>query len=146
MKVDQMKKKLRDLKKLEIKIRFSSQNIQANKVLVWNDFFSTKNVYDKEVRYNIAFLYECSHEEMKAIVDEYFAYVYYTYYRESGIILDEVFEPRILNKLGLPPTATWEEVKEKFRALAKIHHPDQGGNAKKFMEVYEAYKKLKNKK
>lgn len=43
--------------------------------------------------------------------------------------------------LGLPVTATPEEVKAKWRELCMIHHPDRGGNPVEFDEVRQAYKK-----
>lgn len=42
--------------------------------------------------------------------------------------------------LGLPETATPEEVKAKWRELCMIHHPDRGGNAVEFNEIRRAYK------
>ncbi len=41
--------------------------------------------------------------------------------------------------LGVSRTATTDEIKKAFRALALKHHPDRGGNAEKFKEVSEAY-------
>jgi len=45
-------------------------------------------------------------------------------------------------KLGLPENASKAEVKSAYFSLAKKLHPDNGGNAKKFNEVTEAYKRL----
>lgn len=42
--------------------------------------------------------------------------------------------------LGLPDTATPEEVKAKWRELCMVHHPDRGGNAVEFNEIRKAYK------
>lgn len=42
--------------------------------------------------------------------------------------------------LGLPETASPEEVKAKWRELCMIHHPDRGGNPVEFDEVRRAYK------
>lgn len=42
--------------------------------------------------------------------------------------------------LGLPDTATPDEVKAKWRELAMIHHPDRGGNVVEFNEIRKAYK------
>lgn len=41
--------------------------------------------------------------------------------------------------LGLDPTATKNQAKSAFRAMAKIHHPDVGGDAEKFAIINEAY-------
>lgn len=42
--------------------------------------------------------------------------------------------------MGLPDTATPEEVKAKWRELCMIHHPDRGGNAVEFNTIRKAYK------
>lgn len=42
--------------------------------------------------------------------------------------------------LGLPETATPDEVKAKWRELVMIHHPDRGGNPCDFNEIRKAYK------
>ena len=41
--------------------------------------------------------------------------------------------------LGLRETSTLKEVKEAYRNLAKIHHPDKNGNAETMNEVSNAY-------
>lgn len=40
--------------------------------------------------------------------------------------------------LGLPSSATTEEIKNKFKELAKVHHPDSGGSANEFIKISEA--------
>ena len=42
--------------------------------------------------------------------------------------------------LGLPPTATPDEVKHRWRTLCSTLHPDRGGNPVEFDEVRRAYK------
>ena len=44
--------------------------------------------------------------------------------------------------LGVPRTATPDEIKRAFRKLASQHHPDQGGNTQKFQEIQAAYDTL----
>lgn len=46
--------------------------------------------------------------------------------------------------LGIDKNATPEEIKKAFRKLAKQHHPDQGGDTKKFAEITAAYEILNN--
>ena len=48
------------------------------------------------------------------------------------------------NTLGVAETASEKEIKNAFKALAKKHHPDQGGDENKFKEINEAYDTLKN--
>ena len=46
--------------------------------------------------------------------------------------------------LGVAETASEKEIKDAFKSLAKKHHPDRGGDEKKFKEINEAYDTLKN--
>lgn len=46
------------------------------------------------------------------------------------------------NVLGVPKTATDDEIKKAFRRLAHEHHPDKGGDPSKFKDVNEAYQVL----
>ena len=46
--------------------------------------------------------------------------------------------------LGVSEDASADEIKKAFRKLAVKHHPDRGGDEKKFKEANEAYDTLKN--
>lgn len=48
--------------------------------------------------------------------------------------------------LGLPPGASWDEVKSAFRRLARTYHPDIAGpgGARRFSEITKAYMSLKD--
>jgi DnaJ-domain-containing protein 1 len=48
-----------------------------------------------------------------------------------------------LSVLGLQTNATLVEVKQAYRRLAALHHPDKGGNQQKFIETRAAYEILK---
>jgi len=48
--------------------------------------------------------------------------------------------------LGVPENASEEEIKKKFRELAKKYHPDIGGDPEKFKKILEAYRVLSDKK
>lgn len=46
--------------------------------------------------------------------------------------------------LGVSRNATEKDIKTAFRKLAAKHHPDKGGDSKKFVEIKEAYETLNN--
>jgi DnaJ-domain-containing protein 1 len=47
-----------------------------------------------------------------------------------------------LNVLGLPPNATRQQIKRRYRVLAKKHHPDRGGDRQQMMRIIAAYELL----
>ena len=54
--------------------------------------------------------------------------------------------PDYYKTLGVPRTATNDEIKKAFRKLARTHHPDTGGDEAKFKEINEAYEVLSDEK
>ena len=44
--------------------------------------------------------------------------------------------------LGIKQGASEQEAKKAFKKLAMKHHPDRGGDEKKFQEVKEAYERI----
>ena len=46
------------------------------------------------------------------------------------------------NTLGINKNASDDEIKTAYRKMAMKHHPDRGGDEKKFKEVEEAYRTL----
>lgn len=80
--------------------------------------------------------------EFKELVSEFFFYVYFQYYRENGMVNIAVYNPKILAHMGFPPDAGYEDIKKRFRELAKKYHPDTGGDSTKFIALMEDYKRL----
>ncbi len=69
-----------------------------------------------------------------------------SFYKESGITgIQSIYDPAILSKLGLLFNADENDVKKKFRELAKKCHPDAGGDAAMFIELMDSYEKLMGK-
>lgn len=48
--------------------------------------------------------------------------------------------------LGVSPNASKEDVKKAYKKLAMKHHPDKGGDPKKFQQITNAYDELTNEK
>lgn len=47
-----------------------------------------------------------------------------------------------LNVLGLPSNATPQQIKRRYRELAKRYHPDRGGDAREMQRIIAAYQFL----
>jgi hypothetical protein len=133
-----LKHKLRQLRKLEHTIRFSGQKGDPARKLVWDVFFSTKPG-DDHVKYPLPRLVAMSEAEYKGVIEEFFFRLYFQSYKENGISIGDVYEPQLLDLLGLPPYAGLQDVKKRFRELAMRYHPDHGGDAEKFMELMDTY-------
>lgn len=139
--MDEIKRKIRKLKQLEIKIRFNGE-AAAGVSLVWDAFFNLRGNNVGKSRYSLTDLASMSREEYKRVIDEYFAHIYYAYYRENGLTFAGVQSPSLLERLGLPFDADQRDIKKRFRELAKQYHPDTGGDADKFIELMQVYEKL----
>lgn len=150
--LDEVKRKLRKLKKLEIKIRFGDAFHAANYTrdkgniidqrLVWNDFFHIGGQDKHKARYSFENVAAMSRDDFIRITDEYFFCVYYKYYTENGINASRLYDPEILGWMGLPSDAGAGDIKKKFRELAKRYHPDAGGDEDMFIELMDNYRKL----
>ncbi len=145
MYLDELKRKLRSLKKLEITIRFSNRVLSGREQFVWDKFFSTKKDGETFVKYNMKQLLAMDREEIKEVFDEFFYHVYFQYYSENGITLNDLYDPNLLSMLGLSEGATMEDIKKKFRELALKYHPDKGGDSEKFIKILDVYKRLTEK-
>ena len=136
---DEIKRKIRKLKQFEIKIRFNG-NVKPGIILVWDRFYDLHEMPLGKAKYSLHILASMSRDEYRQVIDEYLSYVYYELYKVNEII--KIYDPNILSKLNLSINADEYDIKKKFRELAKIHHPDTGGDAAKFIELMDAYRKL----
>jgi len=142
MDLEELKRKLRKIKKLEINIRFGSLCCEKNKKLIWDKFFSTKDAYDYSVKYSLIKLLAMNHNSLKEVFNEYFYEVYYQFYKENGLAEENIFDPNLLSILDLSSDCSIEDIKKRFRELAKKYHPDCGGDSERFIELIEVYEKL----
>lgn len=147
-----IKRKLRKLKKLEIKIKTSEVGLYTQKYslnehehnqLIWNRYFDLKESSSKKVKYTIDMLSRMSNEELRAVINDYLFYVY-SYYKSENNLNVHFIDEEILTQLELPLYADTTDIKRKFRELAKEYHPDNGGDSKKFIELLEKYKNFKD--
>ncbi|HEY3342383.1 MAG TPA: J domain-containing protein [Anaerolineae bacterium] len=144
---DQLKHKLKALRQAEITIRFKYRNVDfqpgdLRARLIWNEFFALKPSARGISRYSLDELAKLDHEQLKQVFADYFAFVYFQYYKENGLTLDASYDPHLLAQMGLPPQAGPEEIKKRFRELAKKYHPDTGGNSKQFIQLMDVYNHL----
>ena len=138
----QTKRKLRDLKRLEIQLRFAGDVERAQGRLVWDEFFSTSATQQNSARYDLDTILNMERERFKEVLEEYFYNIYFQIYREQGLSGLNFYDPRLLETLGLPVGATAGEIKSRFRQLAKKYHPDLGGEADQFIELMQVYERL----
>ena len=134
---DEIKRKLREIKKQEIKIRSDSRE------LVWNKFFNLKGSSNKDAKYTIEELSLMNKDEFSDIIEEYFYHVYYWYYKERGIADNSFLDIDILTELGLPMDSNYDDVIKSFREQVKAYHPDNGGDVGKFLEIMESFNKFR---
>ena len=131
MTIPQLKRKLRQLKQTECRIRFRTRPREEHQTLVWDAFFSTRSASDDRVAYTLNRLANMDHDEIKSVYEAFFYRVYFQYFKEHGLSMADAYDPGLLSLLGLPPNAT--------------HHPDHGGDHDAFIEVVDAYERLTDK-
>lgn len=137
-----LKQTLRGLRRLELQLRYRGLPETAQPPLVWDVFFST-NPYDERVKYPLGHLLSLNRDTFKAVIDDYFYRVYFEHYQDrGGFSRADIYDADLLAILGLPPHAGSEEVKKRFRELAKRYHPDRGGDKEQFIALMAAYEKL----
>jgi hypothetical protein len=136
-----IKRTLRQLKQMEISIRFRDTPASAGHCLIWNAFFSTGNA-NAPVRYPMNRIQDMDQETRKEIFGEFFYQVYFQYFREHGLISSMIYDPGLLGFLGLPPWAGLPDIKRRFRELARKHHPDHGGDSERFIQLVDLYERL----
>lgn len=142
MTLNELKKKVRQLKKQEIAIRSVYGLVPHH--LIWHRYFSDKSLVDPSVTYDLQKLLVMDHLYRKEIFEAFFQAVYIQHYKENGFSLANSFDAELLAKLNLHPTATMDDIKSRFRELAQKHHPDKGGNPQIFMDLLAVYEELKD--
>lgn len=134
---DEVKHKLRRLRRLEHQLRFgqvTGQPQDRRAALVFDQYFDLNDVPKGTARYPLDLLAVVDAGTLREIIEQYMADVYLRIY---GIAPDQggAFDPKLLAKIGLNGDADIEDVKRRFRKLAKEYHPDTGGDAELFMDL-----------
>lgn len=132
MQENHLKKKLRELKKQEKRIRHTEHCV------MWDRYFSDQGQYPLKA------LLTMTDERRKSIFEDYFMSIYLLYYRENGQPITQLCDPALLSIFGLSSFATFEDVKKRFRELAHRHHPDKGGNIDTFRMYLDVYEQIKD--
>lgn len=142
-----IKRKIRNLKKMELKLRFHQYegstaykgwelHKSIPKVLVWDEFFCLQD-NGRKAKYHIKDLMAMDREALKKVISQYYYAVYYKVFQETGILDGSLYNPEVLMKMGLSFDADTKAIKKRFRELAKEYHPDAGGSGERFMELLE---------
>lgn len=140
--LDALKRKLRQLKRLEYAIRFKDRPAPELPDLVWDVYFSTKRADAPCVKYSLARLSQMDPAALHKVFEEYSYRVYFQYFKENGLDAGDLHDPQLLALLDLPPYADLQDIRKRYRELAKRYHPDHGGDSEKFVELLSAYEKL----
>mgnify|MGYP001410887536 CR=1 FL=1 len=138
MNVISIKRSLREMKRLEIKLRFGG-GPSPHPPLVWDEFFDLQGT--GRGKYSLETLAAMDREAYQKIIGEYWSFVYSELV--GGMDFHAVrYDTGVLLRWGLPADADEAAVKRRFRALAKRYHPDTGGSAEDFIGLMREYKKL----
>jgi len=127
MDIATIKRKVRKLKNLEIQVRFGNKSYSEQQ-LIWNSFFDLSG--KRAVKYPLSYLLVIDNDEYRRIADEFLAFVYRDIFEHFEMPNTRYFDRNLLIRLDLPYDADTNDVKKRFRQLAKQYHPDKGGRCR----------------
>lgn len=141
-----LKRKLRQLKRIELIIRFGTTTIGKEEkriYLTWDSFFRDKD--GNKARYPFHILLTMNAEARKRVIADYLYTVYTKVYEEKGMLFPVGIDYQALFDFDLPANASKEDIKKRFRELAKIAHPDHGGSHDAMIVLLNQYNRLMEK-
>ena len=133
-----LKRKLCQLKKLEIRLRFKGHPVPLKTRLLWETYFLTHETELHAIKSPLSWLSQLIHVELKAVFDDFFYQLFFQVLAGDNKTMP-TFDPNLLAELGLPAYVGMDRIKGRFRVLAKRHHPDLGGDAEKFIEFKQIF-------
>lgn len=141
MEIDDIKHTLRKLKRLEIRLRFNGERPKRAS-LIWDSFFDLGNAQKNRAKFRLSDLALMNRDEYKNAVNEYLSFLFQKIYGASFMPDHDI---AAFISMDLPCHADKNQIKSRFRKLAKLYHPDTGGDSCKFNELMEAYRNLMKK-
>ncbi len=137
----ELKRKLRRLKKEEVRIRAKGVRVSEDRLLFCR-FFDVKDAHGANAGYSMELLAVMDHKTRKGIFDDFPLEVYVTWLRDNHLSLESLYNPKILKCLGLPYDSNEKDIKKRFRHLVKKAHPDAGGDTDTFVWLKDQYDQL----
>ena len=138
-----LRRKLRQLKEVELIVRYGTAKTDKEEQragLIWNTFFKGRG--GRKAKYPFELLLIMNNEGRRRVFADYLYTVYTEVYKEKGMLFPSGIDYQALFDFDLPANATNEDIKRRFRELAKIAHPDHGGSNEAMVALLEQYKKL----
>jgi hypothetical protein len=135
MDIDGIKHKLRQFRRLEQRIRFGVE-VQRQGILIWDSFFDLHNTSQSKAKYDLKRMAAMNRDEYRNVINEYWTFVYNELFKNKSVSTAGII------KFDLPYNADEQAINKRFRELAKLYHPDTGGDADKFMELMDTYRSL----
>ena len=132
---DEIKHKLRKLKRLEINLR-SAGNNQRRLSPVWDKFFDLREKGEITAKYTLSMLTSMCRDDYKKIINDYLSFLYNEIYIKPYTHDYTANKTDALIHMDLQYDAGITEIKRRFHELAKIYHPDAGGDAEKIYRTH----------
>ena len=144
----ELKKRLRRLKHVECRMRYRYLSRHPQTPLIWDNYFSAKSSPGKgrAIKYPFNTLRDFDHDACRRVFQEFMTAVFLQHAQEEGYSITAftvtIHDPEFLIFLGLPPYATPDEIKKRFRELAHQYHPDKGGDPELMIKLLDIYEKI----
>ena len=113
---------------------------QGGAPLVWTAWFG--NDSDNSAAYPMETLLGMKSSELTALFSAFTAAVILTHYGNAHFDSTKAYDHRLLKALGLPPDAGLPQIHARYRQMAKLLHPDAGGDHESFVRLRAMHDEL----